>query len=152
MSPNLQCEFVPYFSVADARKAIAFYSRVFGVDPHVCLDMPDGRVMHCEFRMAGARFFLSDELPEHGGTPSPTTLGATSMAIHLYVSDCDSMVKTMKENGSEVLMPPTDMFWGERFARLRDPFGHEWGIATLTNEMTPEEIQFAAAKLFEEMS
>ena len=115
----------------DATKAISFYTRVFGVDPCSLLHMPDGRVMHCEFRLNEfARFFLSEELPEHGGTPSPLRLGATSVAIHLHVDDCDAVVQVMECNGSTVLMAAADMFWGERFARVRDPFGHEWGIST----------------------
>ncbi len=145
-------EFVPYLSVTNAKEAVAFYSRVFDTPPTLLLNMPDDRVMHCEFRVGDARFFLSEELPEHGGTPSPKSLGATSVAIHLYVDDCDAMVAKMKTNGAEVLMDPTDMFWGERFARVRDPFGHEWGITTRLRDMTPAEIQAAAAKMFEEMS
>ena len=145
-------EFVPYLSVTNAKEAVAFYSRVFETEPALLLNMPDGRVMHCEFRVGDARFFLSEELPEHGGTPSPASLGATSVAIHLYVDNCDAMVATMKANGAEILMDPVDMFWGERFARVRDPFGHEWGITTRLREMAPEEIQASAAKMFEEMS
>jgi len=151
--PSLStCEFVPYLSIHGADQAIAFYSRIFGVVPHVLLNMPDGRVMHCEFRIGNTRFFVSEELPEHGGTPSPKRLGTTTVAIHLYVDDCDAMVETMKNDGSTVLMEPVDMFWGERFARIRDPFGHEWGIATKLREMTPDEIQAAATQLFAEMS
>ena len=145
-------EFVPYLSVTDAKEAVAFYSRVFETEPVLLLNMPDGRVMHCEFRVGGARFFLSEELPEHGGTPSPASLGATTVAIHLYVDDCDAMVAQMKRNGAEVVMEPTDMFWGERFARVRDPFGHEWGVTTHLRDMTPTEIQTAAAKLFDSMA
>lgn len=145
-------EFVPYLSVTDARKAVAFYSRVFETEPWVSLSMPDGRVMHCEFRVGGARFFVSEELPEHGGTPSPASAGATTVAIHLYVDDCDAMLALMKSCGATVLMEPEDMFWGERFARARDPFGHEWGITTHLHDMTPAEIEAAAAKLFEGMA
>ncbi len=143
-------EFVPYLSVTDAKEAVTFYSRVFETEPALQLNMPDGRIMHCEFQLGGARFFLSEELPEHGGTPSPSSLGATTVAIHLYVDDCDAMVARMKSNGATVLMEPTDMFWGERFARVRDPFGHEWGIATRLRDMTPAEIQSEAAKLFQD--
>jgi PhnB protein len=71
------------------------------------------------------------------------------MAVHLYVDDCDAMVAKMKSGGAEVLMEPTDMFWGERFARVRDPFGHEWGVTTHLRDMAPAEIQSAAAKLCE---
>ncbi len=144
-------EFIPYLSVTDANKAVAFYSKVFDVSLWLILNMPDGSVMHCEFRIGNARFFISEELPEHGGTLSPKTLGSTSVAIHLYVTDCDLMVEKMKTNGAEVLMVPVDMFWGERFARVRDPFGHEWGIATQTKEMTSDEIQASAAIMFKEM-
>lgn len=111
-------EFVPYLSVTDAKEAVASYSRVFETEPVLLLNIPDGRVMHCEFRVGIARFFLSEELPEHGGTPSPTSLGATTVAIHLYVDDCVAMVAQMKSNGAKVVMEPTDMFWGERFARV----------------------------------
>lgn len=152
MKPNIEnSQLVPYLSVTDAQHAIKFYSQVFGVEPFIQLDMPDGRVMHCEFRIGNGRFFVSEELPEHGGTPSPRKLGATTVALHLYVDSCDETVNQMELHGSEILMPPTDMFWGERFARIRDPFGHEWGIATITQEMSPFEIQKAANELFAEM-
>jgi len=75
-------EFVPYLSVKDASKAVEFYAEIFGVQPSLLLNMPDGRVMHCEFRVGNSRIFLSEELPEHGGTPSPKSLGATCVAIH----------------------------------------------------------------------
>jgi PhnB protein len=142
-------EFVPYLSVSNAREAVAFYSRVLETEPTNLLTMPDGRVMHGEFHCGGARIFLSEELPEHGGTPSPSTLGATTVAIHLYVEDCDAMVERMAANGAETLMEPADMFWGVRFARVRDPFGHEWGVSQHLRDMAPEEIQAEAAKLFE---
>ncbi len=141
---------VPYLSVVGARDAIAFYSSVFDTDPGHRLDMPDGRVMHCEFDMGGARFFLSEELREHGGTPSPGSVGATTVAVHLYVNDCDAIVNRMRAQGATVLMEPQDMFWGERFARVRDPFGHEWGIATTLRAMSHEEIKAEAAKLFKQ--
>lgn len=142
-------EIVPYLSVTNAEKAIAFYSQVFGVEPTFQLTMPDGRIMHCELRINGIRFLLSEELPEHGGTPSPSSLSATTVALHLYVEDCDAMVTRMNENGAEILVEPFDAFWGERFARVRDPFGHEWGIASHVQEMEPAEIQAAAARFFE---
>ena len=144
-------EFIPYLSIRNASAAVEFYSTVFGVEPYMCLDMPDGRLMHCEYRVGNARFYLSEELPEHGGTPCPQSLGATTVAIHLYVDNCDAIVKKMADNGATILMEPVDMFWGERFARVRDPYGHEWGVATKLQTMTPEEIQKAATKLFAEM-
>ena len=70
-------ELVPYLSVSNASQAIEFYSQVFECEPKVLLKMPDGRIMHCEYNLGGARLFLSEELPEHGGTPSPASLGST---------------------------------------------------------------------------
>jgi len=112
MTPTTQ-KFVPYLSVTDAQRALAFYSQVFGVEPFLVLNMPDGRLMHCEFRIGDTGFFLSEELPEHGGTPSPASLGATTVAIHLYVDDCDAMTDRMRAHGAEILAEPVDMFWGE---------------------------------------
>ena len=78
-------EFIPYLSISGADDAVDFYSRVFDTPPHFQLNMPDGRVMHCEFRIGETRFFVSEQLPEHGGTPSPASLGSTTVAIHVYV-------------------------------------------------------------------
>jgi PhnB protein len=144
-------EFVPYLSVSDANKAVEFYSAILGVAPRLLLKMPDGRVMHCEFCIGKSRIFMSEELPEHGGTASPSSVGSTTVAIHFYVDDCDQMVTRMREHGAEVLMEPADGFWGERFARVRDPFGHEWGMTTKLREMSPGEIQAAAEVMFGEM-
>ena len=145
-------EFVPYLSVHSARDAITFYTHMMGVEPYLRLEMPDGRIMHCEYRIGDVRFFLSDELPEHGGTASAKTIGRTPVAIHLYVDDCDEMIANMRALGAEILAEPTDMFWGERFARVRDPFGHEWGIATLLKEMDPREIEKTVKQMFDDES
>lgn len=77
-------------------------------------------------------------------------MGATRVAIHLYVDVCDAMIEKMKAQAGQILIEPTDVFWGDRFVRGRDPFGHEWGIATQLREMIPSEIQGAAAKMFSE--
>lgn len=150
MTAPTGCEFVPYLSVRDGPAAVAFYRRVFDVEPRLLLDMPDGRVMHCEFRVGDGRFFVSDELPEHGGTPSPAGLGGTSVALHVYVPDCDALVRRFRAEGATVLQEPVDMFWGERFARVRDPFGHAWGITTTLHELSPDQIRRAAAQALAE--
>jgi hypothetical protein len=86
-------EIVPYLSVTNAREAVAYYSRVFETAPALLLNMPDGRVMHCEFRVGAARFFLNEELPEHGGTPSPANLGRC-------YERCDPLVRGgLRRNG-----------------------------------------------------
>lgn len=143
---------VPYLSVQDGQAALAFYQQVWGIEPVIRLDLPDGRLMHCEFNLEGARIFLSEELLEHGGTPTPKRLGGTTVALHIYVKDCDELVGRMVAGGSEILSEPADMFWGDRFARVRDPFGHEWGISTQIQSMTPAEIHSAAQALLGQSS
>ena len=138
---------VPYLSVRDGQAALTFYSHVWGIEPVLRLDLPDGRLMHAEFQWGNVRLFLSEELLEHGGTPTPHRLGGTTVALHLYVEDCDALVARMVAAGSELLSEPADMFWGDRFARVRDPFGHEWGISTRIRNMTPAEIHAAAQAL-----
>lgn len=139
---------IPYLSVREGTAALAFFTRVFDTEPTLCLKLPDGRIMHCEFRFGETRLFLSEELLEHGGTPSPSRLGGTTVAIHLYVDDCDGMVGRMVNAGAELLAAPEDMFWGDRFARVRDPFGHESGINQVVRVLTAEEIHAEANRLF----
>lgn len=141
-------DFVPYLMVDDGKKAMDFYSKVFETVPFVVLKMPDGRVMHCEFRIGSTKLFLSDEIPEHGGGPCPKSLNATTVAIHIYVSDCDLLVQKMVKQGAKILQKPSNMFFGERYARILDPFGHVWGIGQRIKEMTPSEIELAANESF----
>ena len=139
----------PYFTVKDAAKAIDFYKRAFGAEEMIRMPGPGGGVMHAEIRIGDSIVMLGDESPM-AGCKSPQSLGGTSMGLHLYVKDVDSAFNKAVAAGAKVTMPPTDMFWGDRYGKLTDPFGHEWSIATHTKDLTPEEIERGAAEAMKE--
>ena len=129
---------VPYLRVKGADKAIDFYTKAFGAKERMRMPTPDGRVMHAELEVAGGVFFLSDEFPEMGGG-SGAPNGAVS--VHLNVPDCDALFKSATAAGAMAIMPPADMFWGDRFGKFKDPFGHEWSVATTKETLSPEEMR-----------
>ena len=129
---------VPYLRIKGAAKAIEFYARALGATERMRMPTPDGRVMHAELEVAGGVVFLSDEFPEMGGaTGAPN--GAAS--VHLNVPDCDALWQQAMAAGATAIMPPTDMFWGDRFGKFKDPFGHEWSVATTKEQLSPEEMK-----------
>ena len=105
------------------------------------MPMPDGRLMHAEIKVGDSFIMLSDEFPEFEGGKSPKSLGGCTTSIHLYVRDCDAAFKRAVDAGATAKMPPMDMFWGDRFGKLTDPFGHEWSVATHVEDVTPAEME-----------
>lgn len=134
----------PYLVVRDAAKAIEFYTKAFGAQEVYRMPGPDGKVMHAELQIGGSRLMLGEECP--GQSKSPQTLGGTACNIHLYVEDADQLFNRAVSAGAQVRFPVTDMFWGDRYGKLTDPFGHEWGIATHKEDVAPEEMSKRAAK------
>jgi PhnB protein len=131
----------PYLTVQGAAKAIEFYKRAFGAHDEGRMDSPDGtRVIHAEIRIGDSMVMLSDEFPGMGPR-SPQALGGTTASIFLYVPDVDAAFKRAVDAGAKAIMPPTDMFWGDRFGKLADPFGHEWAMATHQEDLSDEEIR-----------
>jgi uncharacterized glyoxalase superfamily protein PhnB len=105
---------------------------------------PDGqRIMHAEIRIDGKALFLCDDFPEFcgGKSESPKALGGTPVTIHRYVPDCDAAVQRAVDAGATIKMPPMDMFWGDRYGVVVDPFGHCWSLATHQRDLTPEQIE-----------
>lgn len=141
----------PHLTVAGASDAIEFYKKAFGATELARMGGPDGRVMHAMLRIGDSPLMLNDEFPEMGGH-GPIKLGATAVTVHLYVDDCDAVYDRAVAAGAKGLMPPQDMFWGDRYGRLTDPFGHSWSIATHRKDMTPAEIQEAGRKAMAEMA
>jgi PhnB protein len=131
---------VPYLSVRGAAQAIEFYKKAFGAVEVVRLPEPGGRLGHAEIIVAGARIMLADEYPELGFV-GPQALGGSPVAIQIDVEDVDALVARAQAAGATVLKPPTDEFYGDRAAKLRDPFGHEWSFETRLEEMSPEEMR-----------
>jgi len=127
----------------DARPALAWYGTVFGAKVTTRLDLPDGRIMHAEVKIGDALVMLGDEAPKMG-LPSAETLGGSSGALMLYVKDCDAVYARAIAGGARALMPLADMFWGDRYGQIVDPFGYRWAIATHVKDLTPRQMKAAA--------
>ncbi len=134
----------PHLIVKGAANAIDFYKKAFGAEERFRMPGPDGAIMHAELAIGGAIVMLAEEC-EQWGSFGPR--GTTAVVIHLYVSDCDATFKRAVSAGAKELMPPTDMFWGDRFAKVQDPFGHQWSIATHIADPTPEEMKKAMEQM-----
>lgn len=141
---------IPHLVVKGADKALDFYKRALGAEEVCRMPAPDGRLMHAEFRVGRSMFFLCDDFPEYCGGKSRTAgaLGGSPVTVHMYVNDCDASMKRMADAGATVTMPAADMFWGDRYGKVVDPFGHEWSFATHIRDMTPEEMAQAAESAF----
>jgi PhnB protein len=125
----------------DARRAIEFYKTAFGATVLDSMDWPDGRgVMHAELKIGDSKFYVGEEVPEMGAV-SPQALGGSPVSINLYVEDCDAVFKRATAAGARVEQPLTDMFWGDRYGKVVDPFGHKWGIATHKEDVSKPEIE-----------
>jgi PhnB protein len=132
-----------YLTVPDGDRALDLYAKAFGARVKVRMAKPDGKLMHAEIRIGDSVVMLSDESP--GGTKSPTSLGGTSASLFLYVPNVDASFKRTVGAGCRGTMPPTDMFWGDRFGQLVDPFGHHWSLATHKEDVRPAEMKKRAA-------
>jgi PhnB protein len=137
----------PYLVVRDAGRAIDFYANAFGATEVYRMPAVGGRIPHAELKIGDSRIMLSDEFPERGSS-SPQTLGGTAASVLLYVEDADAAFKQALAAGARELSPLQDMFWGDRFGKLADPFGHEWGIATHVEDVAPEEMAKRMAAAF----
>jgi uncharacterized glyoxalase superfamily protein PhnB len=134
----------PHLVIRDAAKAIDFYKKAFGAEEICRMPFPpSGKIMHAEIKIGDSIIMLADEFPDMGdgcASLSPQALSGTSVTIHLYVTDADKFVNQAVAAGAKVLMPLMDMFWGDRYGKISDPFGHEWSVATHKEDLTPEEM------------
>ena len=132
----------PALVVRDAAAAIAFYERAFGARDLGRFLGPDGKVAHAELQIGDSRVMLGEENPAWGSR-SPLSTNGVPASLHLYVDDADAAVARAVEAGAKVKQPLEDAFWGDRYGKVTDPFGHEWGLAHRVRDMTPEEMQQA---------
>jgi PhnB protein len=130
----------PYLTVQGAAEAIDFYQRAFGAVEMVRMPGPGGRLMHAEVKIGDSVVMVSDEFPGMSGSRSPQSLGGTSGYVFLYVPDVDQTFRRAVDAGARVAMPLMDMFWGDRFGKVIDPFGHTWGMATHKEDVPPDEM------------
>ena len=128
-----------YIAVDDATKAIEFYKRAFGATERSRKPGPDGKVAHAELEIGDSVIMLSDPFPQMG-MKTPKETGAPTSSLMLYVEDVDEFVQQAVDAGATVTMPVENQFWGDRFGRVEDPFGHNWQIATHVEVVPPEEM------------
>ena len=140
----------PYLTLSDASRALDFYKRAFGAQELVRMDGPEGKIGHAEIKIGDSIIMLGDEMPA-GGARSPQSLGGTTAGVFLYVQDVDAVFNQAVSAGAQVEAPVADMFWGDRYGRLKDPFGHSWSVATHMEDVAPAEMskrmQEATAKM-----
>jgi uncharacterized glyoxalase superfamily protein PhnB len=134
----------PHLVVRGAAQAIEFYQKAFGARELGRHPGPSGKIMHAEVQIGDSRVHLNDEFPEMGSC-APPTLGGTPVVIHLWVEDVDAVFNRAVQAGAQVVMPVADMFWGDRYGLLQDPFGHRWSLASHLRDLTPEQIAAAGA-------
>ncbi|MCB9880514.1 MAG: VOC family protein [Planctomycetes bacterium] len=139
-----------YLIVPSAREAMDFYAKAFGAEPTVCMDAPGGAVMHAELRLGNSTFMLTDANPQWN-KKSPSDLGGSPIAMHVYVEDADAIFSRAVEAGCKPIFPLADQFWGDRFGQVEDPYGHTWGIATHIEDVPPDEMSKRAAAFFASM-
>ena len=136
----------PGLTVKNAAEAIEFYKRAFGAVELGRMSSPDGQhVWHAEIKIGDSRVMLGDEFPDMGDCRAPSSIGGTSVSLHIYVEDADAAFQRALDAGATVSMPLMDAFWGDRYGKLVDPFGHSWGIATHQEEVSDEEMKRRAA-------
>ena len=144
----LRTEVVPEIVVDDCVAALAFYAGALGAEEMFRHALDDGRIIHAEVSFDGFVVFVTDDFPEtHGGQgTSPKAIGGTPICLHRDVPDVDASVERAVAAGATLLHGPEDMFWGDRYARLMDPYGHHWSMATPGPGPDPEATAAAEAQ------
>lgn len=140
----------PTLSVRGCAEAIEFWKRAFGAEERSRAPGPGGQIMHAELKVFGTVLMLNDEMPEMG-CRSPQALGGTPIGLYCYVPDVDAVFARAVAAGCTPVMPVSDMFWGDRFGKVVDPYGFEWGLATHTTDLTPDEVAAAQREFMARM-
>ena len=135
----------PQLVCAGAADAIEFYKKAFNAAETARLPGPQGKIMHAMIRIGDSPLMLVDEFPEWQSL-GPKSLKGSPVTIHLYVEDVDAFVQRAVAAGAKITMPLDDMFWGDRYCKLEDPFGHHWSVGTHVRDVSMEEMQQAMRK------
>lgn len=136
----------PHLVCADAAAAIEFYKKAFNAAEVSRLPGPDGKIMHASLRIGDSVLMLSEEAPKMGSL-GPKALKGSPVTIHMYTDDVDGFVAAAVSAGAKITMPVADMFWGDRYGKIEDPFGHHWSIAKHVRDVTTEEMEQAMLKM-----
>ena len=134
--------------VRRAERAIDFYRRAFGAEEVLRLNGPDGEIAHAELRFGDTLLYLNEEARDQD-EHSPESLGGAAASLHLYVDDVDAAYARAVSAGAIPRTRVEDMFWGERYGTVRDPFGYEWALAQRVEALTPAEIRARAQRLMD---
>jgi PhnB protein len=138
-------------TVNNGARAIEFYKRAFGAQERFRMDAPGGKIGHAELKIGDSVIMLSDEMP--GGTcRAPQSLNGTTVNVFLYVNDVDSVFNQAISAGAKADTPVQDMFWGDRYGKLTDPFGHSWSVATHKEDVAPADMQKRAQEAMSKMA
>jgi uncharacterized glyoxalase superfamily protein PhnB len=136
----------PHLVCAGAAEAIEFYKKAFGAAELARLPGPEGKIMHAAVQIGDSTVMLVDEFPDCDSV-GPKALKGSPVTLHLYVEDVDAAVARAVNAGAKITMPVADMFWGDRYGKLEDPFGHQWSVATHIRDTSREEIEEAVAEM-----
>lgn len=137
-----------YLIVKDGQAAIDFYTKAFDATGGMCMPGPDGKgIMHAELQIGNSTIMLSEENPQWG-TKSAETMGGSPASLHIYIPDVDKAFQQAIDAGCTVCAPLMDTFWGDRYGKLTDPFGYQWGMATHVEDVPEEEMSQRAQKWF----
>jgi uncharacterized glyoxalase superfamily protein PhnB len=139
-------------AVPDAAKAIEFYKEAFGAVEHYRMPGPNGKVMHAELGLGDSTVMVGPECEKADGPRSPKTLGGIMRLAFLYVENVDAAFEKAVKAGAKVKMPVSDMFWGDRYGQVVDPFGYVWELATHKEDLTPEQIRERVEKTTPQMA
>ena len=147
MSEQVKSGLIPHLVVKGGAKAIEFYKAALGAEEVCRMPTPDGRLMHAALKIGDAHLFLCDDFPEYCGGVSRAPSGPSPVTLHLCVPNVDAAIATAAAAGATVTMPAADMFWGDRYGQIVDPFGHAWSFSTpLTAEQKAEAEKKGAAE------
>jgi len=135
----------PHLTCAGAADAIEFYKKAFNAVEIKRMPGPQGKLMHALIRIGDSAVMLADEFTDWGSF-GPKSLHGSPVTIHIYVEDVDALVERAVAAGAKITMPLEDTFWGDRYGKLEDPFGHHWSVATHLRDMSSEDMQQAAQK------
>jgi PhnB protein len=141
----------PHLIVSPCSEALDFYVKAFGAKVLGKMEGPGGTLMHAEMKIGDSIVMLADEqpsMPGQSGRRTPKGAGATTAYVVLYVKDVDALFERAVAAGGTAAMPPQDMFWGDRYGVVVDPFGHNWSLATHIRDLTPEEMMKGMEEAF----
>jgi PhnB protein len=141
----------PYLAVEDAEKAIEFYKDAFGAEEMLRMAGPDGKIAHAELQFGDSKLMLSDPFPQSNVRP-PAERGGPTASIFMYCEDVDAVFEQAKKAGATIVMELEDMFWGDRFGTLVDPFGQVWSLSQHVEDLSPDQMAERSKAAMAEMA